>query len=484
MNDNNRVKLCFFDDFWLRYKSNTMRRWFTPQYFSHFCDPAFGGICACSLIADEQSGKYRLYYNGFDPIVESKCLTAVAESSDLQSFEPVKIRQASSKYPEHAIDIKDRGMDVCEHGTRTYVIYDKFESDPSRRYKLTCYLTTKENEHSNELLVAFSSDGLHWDLQHDMLATSGYNSDAINKLFYNPYIEEYTLIHRTACGDRRIALKTTKDFKNWSPSKIVMHPGARFNNDDSITELYGMTASWHDGIFLGITVPFHMKFYETLYSGMNGYMESELVYSYNGEHFMDTTGRPLVERPNAPLQGCAQTALIDICESFDGTEYILSARAFNVHHSNAIPEMIKLQDGRAFGTAFYKIRKDGFCGLEGMGGGSPGIVLTRSMLLLKDDLSFNVNASCGIARFGILEQLGELSESQFPPNSGLDFYKGFSFDDCVPFTASDSVDIVPQWKEHKLAELVGKKVSIVVELKCATLHAISLTAEQDFQTNF
>ncbi len=481
MNDNNRVKLCLFDDFWLKYKSSTMRRWFAPQHFSHYCDSAFGGICACSLIPDKGSGKYRLYYNGFDPLNEVNCFTALSESNDLRSFEPVKIKPGNSRYPAHVIDIRDRGVDACEHGMRTFPIYDQFESDPSRRYKLTCYLRNQRGQRSNELQVAFSADGLHWELQHDMVAVRG-NSDAVNKLYYNPRTREYGLIHRAAYVDRRIALKTTRDFRNWTGSKIILHPGPRFNDDDSITELYGMTAAWHDGIFLGVTVPYHMKFHEALQTSINGYMESELVYSYDGEHFMDTTNRPLVERPTPPLQGCAQTAIVDICESLDGTEYILTARGFNVHHSRAVPEMIRLQNGRAFGAAFYKIRKDGFCGIEGMGAGAPGLVLTRRLVLLEDDLTFNVNASCGIARFGIMkdiEQPSEHDQQKLQPDSSIAFYEGFSFDDCVPFRQSDSVDTVPQWREHQLRELVGKRVYIAVELKCAILHAMTFTARQE-----
>ena len=482
MNDSDRVKLCFFDDFWLKYKSSTVRRWFAPQYFSDYCDPAFGGICACSLIPDKASGKYRLYYNGFDPLNEVNCFTALSESGDLQSFEPVEIKPSTSKHPAHVIDIKGEGVDACEHGMRTFVIYDRFESDPTRRYKLMCYLRNQQGGQSNELLVAFSADGLHWELQRDMVAVRG-NSDAVNKLFYNPHTKAYGLIHRAAHVDRRIALKTTEDFRTWTDPKIILHPDPRFNNDDSITELYGMTAAWHDGIFIGITVPYHMKFYESLYTNINGYMESELVYSYDGEHFMYTTNRPLVERPSPPLQGCAQTALVDICESFDGTEYILTARGFNVHHSRAVPEMIQLQNGRAFGAAFYKIRKDGFCGIEGMGAGAPGLVLTRRLLLLEDDLTFNVNASCGIARFGIVKGVGQPSErgqQRLQPNSSIEFHEGFSFDDCVPFRQSDSVDTAPQWREHKLRELVGKRAYIAVELKCAILHAMSFTARQEF----
>ena len=482
MNNSNRIKFCFFDDFWLRRKSGTMRRWFAPHYFSHYNDSAFGGTHYSSLIPDKESGKYRLYYCGFDPLNEKNCYIALSESKDLKTFEPVKIKQGSSGYPAHVIDIKDSGQEAGEYGVSGVVIYDEFESDPSRRYKLMCYLMDEQRKKSRDLLVAFSSDGLHWELQRDMVAVRG-NSDTLNRLYYNPHTAEYCLIHRATLVDRRIAIKTTRDFKEWTRPKIMLHPGPRYNNDDSITELYGMTAAWHDGIFLGITWPFHMKFNET---PMNGYIESELAYSYDGEHFMETTNRPLVERPSPPLQGCAQTAFTDICESFDGTEYILAAWGNNVHHSKAVPEMIELQNGRAFGAAFYKIRKDGFCGIEGMGGGAPGFVLTKGLQLLKDDLTFNVNASCGIARFGIMKDIdgtGGHDEQQLQPDSTVEFYEGFSFDDCVPFAKGDSVDIVPDWGKHKLQELVGKRAYIAVELKFAILHAMTLTARPQFRPN-
>ena len=184
------------------------------------------------------------------------------------------------------------------------------------------------------------------------------------------------------------------------------------------------------------------------------------------------------------MQGSAQNSFSDICESADGTEYILAARGFNVHHSKAQPEMINMQDGRAFGAAFYRIRKDGFCGIEGSGAGAPGFVLTKGIQLLEDDLSFNVNASSGIARFGIMkdrDQANERDPGTPPPGSTVEFYDGFSFDDCEPFRKSDSVDVVPRWKNRELQELVGKRVYIAIELKFAILHAMSLTARPQFR---
>ena len=199
MTDKHRIKLCFFDDFWLRYKSSTMRRWFTPQYFSHFCDPdpAFGGSHYSSLIPDKERGTYRLYYCGFNPLEEKQCVIALSESRDLRSFEPVKIKQGNSNYPGHVIEILANGRDVSEQGVNGVVIYDAFENDPARRYKLMCYLSDEEGKKSDDLKVVFSADGLHWELQDDLRVGLSSNSDTLNRLYYNPCTQDYCLIHRS-----------------------------------------------------------------------------------------------------------------------------------------------------------------------------------------------------------------------------------------------------------------------------------------------
>ena len=50
-----------------------------------------------------------------------------------------------------------------------------------------------------------------------------YTSDAYNQIYYNPYTQEYGLLHRAAYVDRRIALRTSKDLINWSEPKTIMH---------------------------------------------------------------------------------------------------------------------------------------------------------------------------------------------------------------------------------------------------------------------
>ena len=102
---------------------------------------------------------------------------------------------------------------------------------------------------------------------------------------------------------------------------------------------------------------------------------------------------------------------------------------------------------------------------------------------MKDDLIFNVNASCGIALFAIMkyvEQPNEHDQPRLTPDSNIVFHDGFSFDGCVPVAGSDSVDIAPRWGEHTLQELVGEQVYAAIELKCAILHAMTFTARQEF----
>lgn len=56
------------------------------------------------------------------------------------------------------------------------------------------------------------------------------------------------------------------------------------------------------------------------------------------------------------------------------------------------------------------------------------------------------------------------------------FLEGFSFDDCIPFELGDELDVKPQWKEHKLSEVLNRQLRIAVELNGAILHCISATA--------
>jgi hypothetical protein len=292
-----------------------------------------------------------------------------------------------------------------------------------------------------------------------------YTSDTLNKLFYNPLRDEYTLTMRSAHVDRRISIKSSKDLKEWTHPHIILHPGS--NYCDGVTNMhhYAMSASYQDGIFYGLVWRYNTSLYSMDFTRMDGYMEPELVYSYDGQEFLYTSGKPLMERPLPPNPGCMSMAPQDMCIGADGKNYYILCTAGVKPHGTQEQNAIRAQQlkdrGIESAKLIYKIRRDGFCGLEGVCYGSK--IITKPISLIKDDLTFNINAACGTVRFALLEKYGEPIE-------------GFTFDDCIPFQFDDQLDVRPQWKEHDLSEVLERQLRVAVELNGAILHCISGTA--------
>ncbi len=446
----NRMKLTFFDDYWVDFRPGTVRRWFRPEYQSK----AVSSMGYSSLIYDPELGKYRLFYEGaYDPTDERFRCLKLMESEDMVHFTPV---------------VNEEGSDVIFHGGGglhgATVLYDPADPDPTRRYKfcgMTGYVAGKKD---NTVNIAFSRDGIHWE-NHPELVANQHKSDTLNKLYYNPCTGMYHLIHRAAYVDRRIMIRTSRDLKNWSEPKVILHPGGIYNDNQRQMQHYAMSAGWFDGIFYGLLWRFSTDLHHLDYTKMFGVMDAELTYSYDGQEFLYASGDVLMERPMAPAPGWAGIAPEDMCESADGQNYYILVGAYSFVHGTLESNQYyrqKLKDrGLSNAMLIYKIRKDGFCGLESVGPG--GLVITKGMELLKEDLSFNVRAECGSVRFGIMNKKGQ-------------YLEGFSLDDCIPFEFDQGVDVRPRWKEKTLSQALNQQVRIVVELNSATLHAMSATA--------
>lgn len=460
MNVSNQVKLCMFDDFWIDFRKGTIRRWFEPQYVAEYYDRDFELNCYCQLVCDKENEKYRLFYEVLpDTGIDCERFLALAEGTDLNNIQPVEVNSDPDSKMRHVVFAGEPSV----HGAG--VFHDLYDPDPTRRYKFSGMTGRSRKDPKNPwipVVLAFSPDGIHWKHHPELIANLS-TSDAYNQLFYNPYKEEYVLLHRAAYVDRRIAIKTSKDLENWSPSRIVLQPGPQSNDNAIQTQYYSMGASYMEGIFLGLLWRYTTSLVDIEHSKMWGRMEPELVYSHDGELFMPTSGKAVIQRPLPPACGCMQLWMTSICESLDGKEYILTGTGVRSDHG-ASDEMVKqMKEKYAYSgaTLFYKIRKDGFCGIEGLGNESN--VIFRPMQILQNDLSFNINANCGSARFAVMKK-------------DCSFFEGFSFDDCIPFVMNNDICVCPQWKEHNIGELLGKQIRIAVELNDAILHAVSATA--------
>lgn len=449
------MKLPMFDDYWIDFRKNTTRRWFQPEHFAYVPGGAYS-----SLIYDDSVKKYRVYYETCVSIDDDDArVLRMEESEDLIHFTPYENENGDNT--------------VCDgwfglHGCS--VLYDKFDKNPDRRYKLCGMFNTSASRRDGTdpgwmgVEIAFSPDGIHFT-RHPECKVCEITSDSLNKLVYNATTGEYMVFHRAAFVDRRVNITISKDLVHWSEPRVILTPGTHYNNGYTGMQHYALTGNFFDGIFYGIVWNYNTCLYDMEFSRMFGYMEPELVYSYDGKDFLYTSGKPLIDRPLPPKPGCCGLSPQEICESKDGKEYyIYLTGTVNVHGDVAANTKYAkiLGEKRISGSAIvYRIRKDGFCGIESVNAG--GLVITKCISLIRPDLSFNLRANVGTARFGIMEKDGK-------------YIEGFELDNCIPFEFDDSVDYHPQWRGHDLSEVLNKRIRIVVELNTAILHCISATA--------
>lgn len=448
----NVMKLPLFDDYWIDFRRGTVRRWYVPKLFSECTEGDYS-----SLFYDSIRGKYRYYYEALRNEHEDGPRNLML----LESEDMVHFTQALSDEGDVVIFDGTSGL----HGAS--VMLDLQDPDPERRYKfcgMTHMYENRERHGFDPVILAFSPDGIHWT-EHRELVANAQTSDALNKLMFNPLTDEYVLFHRSAYADRRIAVRSSKDLKHWSPPRIILHPGAVYNDEHTGMQHYSMSAKWFGGVFYGLLWRFSTCLYGDDFRRRYGYIEPELVYSYDGKEFLYTSGKPLMERPDFPEPGCTGLCPNDMCESADGKYYFIACNGSVCVHGADMKSGEHLSGRKERGlhtrTLFYRIRKDGFCGIESVTPG--GLVITKALELLDTDLSFNVNASLGSVRFGIMDRFGK-------------FIDGFSLDDCVPFSFEDAVAAKPVWKEHSIGELLGKRIRLAVELNTAVLHCITGTA--------
>jgi hypothetical protein len=102
------------------------------------------------------------------------------------------------------------------------------------------------------------------------------------------------------------------------------------------------------------------------------------------------------------------------------------------------------------------LRRDGFVSLDA--GETVGELTTRALFLKGDSLFLNVNAAKGDVRVELV-QLGKV-------------LPGYSFEDCIPMQA-DGVRCPVQWKNATLKDLNGERVQLRIQLRNASLYAVS-----------
>lgn len=445
-----QIKLPLFDDFWIEHRSNnTVRRWFKPEKFFSVPVGSFS-----SFIFDIERKKYRIYYEEkTDMFNELQHVLKCYESADLKHWAPLTKGESDVLYDG------EKGLYGCS------VYYDKYEPDAEKRYKLCGMMNTGSYDPDKGnwigVSLAYSKDGIQFTRDKESVVCL-QNSITLNKLIYNPKEKKYMVFHRADNGDKRISVTESSDLINWSSPKTLFQTVMGTNE----IQHYSLTADYFSGVFYGLLNRFTVSGAETDYVKQFGYMEPELVYSYDGNQYYYTTEKPLVERPYAPETGCCGLEPFDITESSNHKEYYFICKGYNYIYgsdtSNAMYQMNNQKKGIKEESVIYHIRKDGFAGIESVGNG--GMIITKPLCLVDDSLSFNIRANCGMVRFGIMDVNAK-------------YLEGYSLDDCKPYSYSDGIDVKPSWNQKTLKELIGKRIRIAIELNSAILHCITMNAK-------
>jgi hypothetical protein len=347
--------------------------------------------------------------------------------------------------------------------------YDPWDSDPNQRHKMITYPYEK-NTYGGPGLVETSPDGINWKLQSEWAWTppEGTGSDALNNMFYNPFLQEYAIICRKYHIDRRIAMVTSSDLKNWSNPVMLMMPDPR---DPPLMQFYGMKVHlYRNEIFLGFPQIYRVpnkeqKHSNRFYYKTSGKIHSELAYSYDGYAWNRTTRQPIIP-PIAPGQygGGRHYVTSMVQRPSDGRILIYSRGALRLHDKDRdkkgdmrpLPE--KYKGGNSL--LLHTWRADGFACLEALSNTS--VIRTRYLVPKSPELSLNIQIPFGVARVQVIDQYNR------PVH-------GFTFDDCVPLRG-DNIQMPVHWNDNKdLTALInGKRIALEIKLSSGRLYAINL----------
>ena len=335
------------------------------------------------------------------------------------------------------------------------VIYDEFETDDAKRYKMA--------GKGNGYEAAYSSDGLNWTKYPGTIAFTGDTCT----LAQNPETGEYLFFHKHSheyLGEERrlVYLSTSMDMVNWSTPELVMAPDAF---DDSQTQaegglysqFYNMSAFNQGGQFLGLVTHFHyMGAPEETgpgQSGSDGPIDVQIVSSRDGYNWDRCEDRsPVI--PTGPYDydaGCilgVTNGPVNV-----GDEQWFYYTAVTTTHGGYLPD-------KEMSIARAVWRRDGFVSLDADESG--GELITVPFKLTAGQLT--INAITEMDGFVLAELLDEEGNVII----GYDSSASSVF-------IGDSLSGSIMWSGRSISEdLIGEIVQLRFLLNDACLYSFSI----------
>jgi hypothetical protein len=369
-------------------------------------------------------------------------------------------------------------LDDPEYGAS--VVYDPREPDPELRYKAAYF--------HEGMALAFSADGIHWNVQpqkafdrfsggkpsqppfpgdkpkYDPLGVSDVidvSFDPVRRLWM-AYTKTWLDGPDGTTFWRRALVRTdSKDFLHWSRPRLVCAPdeidevgterrgplvdGETAGGGSQGIHVHGGPTFFHGGVYFSLL--------QIIDSAHTGLMPTELGISRDGY----TVERPFRDTPFIPVNGGNDFDSGAIWSN--ATPVFLEDEIrfyYGAYSGNWKQGLVKKPTGIGLAT----IPRDRFAGIRPLDG--TGQVTLRAVALQGIcAIELNADAAKGSVRIEVLDASGFR-------------VRGFTKEDSIPFQG-DALRHLVQWKEAKLADLPDRRYTFRIHLDGdATVYALKL----------
>lgn len=329
----------------------------------------------------------------------------------------------------------------------------------NERYKLVQFASGKEGYYKGKVyLIVTSPDGLHWTLKDHFKTVRPCKPDRAC-LVWDPFRRLYALYNRAFYTTpelmkrggkdyrgRAVALCTSKDWKKWTRSEIIMTADAK---DPDGTDIYSLMAFPCGGQWAGLP-QLHYSLPE------EAYIDVGIAHSRDGVKWKRERGIVVLpcggigewDRFNQAVASCPVRVGDELWVYYSGRLY---------RHGQYKPSGEKDSGPYHIGFGLAVIRLDGWCSLEA--GFDGGEITTRPVILPEGDLYLNAKCLWGSIAVEILDEQGKLIARSDP-------------------VITDGVSLKVSWPEgNPLAGNAGKPVQLKFILKNALLYSWKVNDE-------
>jgi hypothetical protein len=306
--------------------------------------------------------------------------------------------------------------------------------------------------HDEAMLV--SRDGLRWELKNDYAwSRHDWRPEPPYFGFYNHHLKRHSMVVRPGWGDRRVCLQTTEDFRTWSEPEMLVQMDPL---DTEPLGFYTMPVFPVGQMFVGLLWNFRNSSSKPVgsFNQFYGTMDAQLTYSYDGVRFTRGPREPFLPLNPYPQHGCSQLRPYSVIER-DGAIHIYSGASRATHGRE---RQLQRKHPEVQAISLHTLRQDGWMYLRSRGDWAR--MQTKPMGVWSDDIHLNAAAPFGAVRFQLTDERSQPIE-------------GFTFDDCVPFEAADSLNHPLRWKNAKTSDIAGKVIRIELEFENANIYSLT-----------